>query len=115
MFEGTPAQMHASLERLAALPGDTRVFCGHEYTVNNLRFAAHVEPGNSDVTRAQERAAALRSRGEPTMGTTLAEERLCNPFLRPGSSAIRATLGIPEGADEVAAFAAIRSAKDSFR
>jgi hydroxyacylglutathione hydrolase len=115
MFEGTPAQMHASLERLAALPGDTRVFCGHEYTVNNLRFAAHVEPGNSDVTRAQERAAALRSRGEPTMGTTLAEERLCNPFLRPGSSAIRATLGIPEGASDVAAFAAIRSAKDSFR
>ncbi len=115
MFEGTPAQMHASLERLVDLPGDTRVFCGHEYTENNLRFAAHVESGNVDVARARERAASLRSRGQPAIGTTLDEERRSNPFLRPGSAAIRAKLGIPKDADDVTAFAAIRAAKDAFR
>ncbi|HTB73550.1 MAG TPA: hydroxyacylglutathione hydrolase [Polyangiaceae bacterium] len=115
IFEGTPAMMHASLERLAALPGETRVFCGHEYTASNLRFAAHVEPDNAAVARAVERTAALRSHGEPAVGTTIDEERQCNPFLRPGSAAIRATLGIAKDADDVTAFAAIRSAKDSFR
>jgi hydroxyacylglutathione hydrolase len=115
MFEGTPAQMHASLERLVGLPGDTRVFCGHEYTENNLRFAAHVESGNVDVARARERASSLRSRGQPAIGTTLDEERRSNPFLRPGSAAIRAKLGIPKDADDVTAFAAIRAAKDNFR
>jgi hydroxyacylglutathione hydrolase len=115
LFEGTPAQMHASLEKLTRLPGDTRVLCGHEYTESNLRFAAHVEPGNVDVVRARERAAGLRSRGEPAIGTTVDDERRCNPFLRAGSPAIRATLGIPKGADDVTAFAAIRVAKDGFR
>ncbi len=115
LFEGTPAQMHASLARLAQLPGDTRVLCGHEYTESNLRFAAHVEPANADVARARERAASLRARGEPAIGTTLEEERAHNPFLRPGSPAIRATLGIPANADDVTAFAAIRAAKDTFR
>jgi hydroxyacylglutathione hydrolase len=115
MFEGTPAQMHASLARLSALPGDTRVLCGHEYTESNLRFAAHVEPDNVEITRAQARAAALRARGEPAIGTTLEQERQSNPFLRPGSATIRATLGIPKDADDVTAFAAIRSAKDGFR
>ena len=115
IFEGTPAQMHASLERLAALPGDTRVYCGHEYTTSNLRFAAHVEPGNAAVASAQERAAALRARAEPAIGTTLDQERAENPFLRAGSAEIRATLGIPRDADDVTAFAAIRAAKDSFR
>ncbi len=115
MFEGTPAQMHASLERLARLPGDTRVMCGHEYTESNLRFATHVEPGNVDVVRARERAAALRARGEPAIGTTLDDERRCNPFLRADSPAIRGSLGIPKSADDVTAFAAIRAAKDSFR
>jgi hydroxyacylglutathione hydrolase len=115
LFEGTPAQMHASLERLMALPGDTRVLCGHEYTSSNLRFAAHVEPRNEDVARAQERATALLSRGEPAIGTTLDDERRCNPFLRVGSAAIRATLGIPNDADDVTTFAAMRAAKDAFR
>jgi len=115
LFEGTPAQMHASLERLTGLPGETRVLCGHEYTSSNLRFAAHVEPGNEDVARARERAKALQSRGEPAIGTTLDDERRCNPFLRVGSAAIRATLGIPRDADDVTSFAAIRAAKDAFR
>jgi hydroxyacylglutathione hydrolase len=115
LFEGTPAQMHASLTSLTQLPGGTRVYCGHEYTENNLRFAAHVEPSNADVTRARERAAATRGRGEPTVGTTLDEERRTNPFLRADSVEIRRTLGVPAGADAVTAFAAIRSAKDAFK
>ena len=64
LFEGTPAQMHASLASLLALPGDTRVHCGHEYTESNLRFAAHVEPSNADIRRAQARAAKLRGEGQ---------------------------------------------------
>jgi hydroxyacylglutathione hydrolase len=115
LFEGTPAQMHASLTRLLELPGDTRVYCGHEYTESNLRFAAHVEPDNADVATARERAARLRKDGAPTMGTTLEDERRYNPFLRPHSPTVRATLGIPPGADDVTAFAAIRTAKDGYR
>jgi hydroxyacylglutathione hydrolase len=115
LFEGTPAQMHASFARLRALPGDTRVLCGHEYTENNLRFAAHVEPGNAAVARARGRAAALRARGEPAIGTTLDEESASNPFLRTASPEIRATLGLARDADDVTAFAAIRAAKDTFR
>jgi hydroxyacylglutathione hydrolase len=115
LFEGTPAQMHASLSKLLELPGATRVYCGHEYTESNLRFAAHVEPANADVARARERAAELRRRSEPTIGTTLDEERAVNPFLRAGSPAIRASLGIASDADDVTSFAAIRAAKDEFR
>jgi hydroxyacylglutathione hydrolase len=115
LFEGTPAQMHASLSSLVALPGDTRVFCGHEYTESNLRFAAHVEPSNADVRRARERAAELRAQGRPTVGTTLDEEGRTNPFLRVRSAEIRATLGIASDADDATALGAIRTAKDSFR
>jgi hydroxyacylglutathione hydrolase len=115
LFEGTPAQMNASLASLAALPAGTRVYCGHEYTESNLRFAAHVERDNEDIMRATERATTLRSRGEPTIGTTLDEERRTNPFLRVDSPTIRETLGIPLEADAVTAFAAIRAAKDGFR
>jgi hydroxyacylglutathione hydrolase len=115
LFEGTPAQMRASLHALLELPSDTRVYCGHEYTESNLRFAAHAEPDNDDVKHAQGRAAAKRARKEHAIGTTLAEERATNPFLRDGSATIRATLGIAADADPVTAFAAIRKAKDSFR
>jgi hydroxyacylglutathione hydrolase len=115
LFEGTAAQMHASLSRLLELPGDTRVYCGHEYTESNLRFAAHVEPSNDDVEPARARAARLRSEGSPTVGTTLDEERRVNPFLRAGSPEIRRTLGVAASDDEVTAFAAVRAAKDCFR
>jgi len=115
LFEGTPAQMHESLSRLLELPGDTRVHCGHEYTESNLRFAAHVEPSNTHVASARERATKLRAAGQPTMGTTLDEERRVNPFLRLGSREIRTTLGITADADDVTTFAAIRAAKDTFR
>lgn len=114
LFEGTPAQMHASLERLRALPADTRVYCGHEYTENNLRFAAAIEPHNADVVMARARADRLRAAGQPTVGTTLEEEGRTNPFLRVRSLDIRRHLGVADGADDVTAFTAIRAAKDGF-
>jgi hydroxyacylglutathione hydrolase len=115
LFEGTPALMHASLSRLAELSPETRVYSGHEYTLGNLRFARHVEPSNPAGQAARDRAEALRARGEPTVGTTIADELAVNPFLRVRSREIRATLGIAPTASDVDAFAAIRAGKDSFR
>jgi hydroxyacylglutathione hydrolase len=86
LLEGTPEQMHASLQTLAALEPDTRVYCGHEYTQANLRYAAHVEPNNRDVARAGERAAELRARAEPTVPGTIEEELRTNPFMRAKSA-----------------------------
>ncbi len=114
LFEGTPAQMQASLSRLGELPPDTRVYCGHEYTESNLRFAAHLEPANAAVKSAQEDAAAMRARSEPTIGTTLEREKATNPFLRVRSLAIRAALAIAPDADDAQALGAIRKAKDTF-
>jgi hydroxyacylglutathione hydrolase len=115
LFEGTPQQMHSSLARLAELPADTKVYCGHEYTESNLRFAAFLEPSNADVAHARARARHLRASGAPTVGTTLEEERRVNPFLRMRSPEIRGALHIPAEADDVTAFAAVRAAKDTFR
>jgi hydroxyacylglutathione hydrolase len=115
LFEGTPAQMHDSLSRLAALPSDTHVYCGHEYTVANLAFAESVEPSNGAIRAARERATARRKQGEPSIGTTIAEETQVNPFLRVRSSEIRRSLRIDAEADDISAFGAIRRAKDSFR
>jgi hydroxyacylglutathione hydrolase len=117
LFEGTPELMHESLNRtLAGLPDETLVYCGHEYTVNNLRVAAHVEPGNPSVTEKAARARALRERGEPTVPSTLAEERLTNPFLRVESPEIRARYRAKLGADAPAAavLGALRAEKDAF-
>jgi hydroxyacylglutathione hydrolase len=100
LFEGTAEQMFANLQRIAALPGDVRIYCGHEYTLANARFAAHAEPDNADVARRLEQAAEMRGRGEITLPTTVAEERATNPFVR------------ASGSEE---FARLRSAKDSFR
>jgi hydroxyacylglutathione hydrolase len=90
LFEGTPAQMVDSLSKLAALPGDTRVFCGHEYTLANLRFAQAVEPANALLRQRRERAQAKRDRGEPAVPSTIAEERATNPFLRVDEPDVRA-------------------------
>jgi hydroxyacylglutathione hydrolase len=113
MFEGTPSQMAASLARLGALPPETRVYCGHEYTENNLRFAESIEPTPA-VAAARERASRLRASGAATVGTTIADERATNPFLRLGSPVIRSALSIDPRADEATAFAAVRKAKDVF-
>ena len=115
LFEGTPAQMHASLESLASQGDLARVYPGHEYTVQNLRFAASIEPTNGAVTNALHAAEAQRANGKSTVGTNIGRERETNPFLRTGSPEIRRHLGIDGGADAVTALAAIRKAKDAFR
>jgi hydroxyacylglutathione hydrolase len=112
IFEGTPAMMHASLSKLAALPEATRVYCGHEYTESNLRFAAFAEPENTNVTKKLERVRAMRQKGEPTVPSTIGEERATNPFLRAAEPTLRARF---PGADVVATFAAVRAAKDGFK
>ncbi|MDY0022259.1 hydroxyacylglutathione hydrolase [Arenimonas caeni] len=117
LFEGTPAQMLASLDRLAALPGDTRVCCAHEYTEANGRFARAAEPENAARDERLAEVAARRARGEPSLPSTLAGERACNPFLRvdaPGVLAgLAARLGQAPG-DRAEAFAALRAWKDGF-
>lgn len=110
LFEGAPAQMHASLARLGRLPAETRVYCGHEYTASNLRFAAHIDPTNEAVARKAERVAALRGRGEPSVPSTIGEERATNPFLRAADPALRQRFA----GSEAEVFAALRAAKDSF-
>ena len=112
LFEGTPAQMLASLERLAALPGDTLVCCGHEYTVANCTFALTQDPDNTALVARARQAAALRAHGLPTLPVSLAEERASNPFLRIDSAALVAALG---AGDRVERFAELRRRKDQFR
>ena len=115
LFEGTPAQMHTSLQALAACGSAASVYCGHEYTEQNLRFARHVEPANAAVGAAIERARVLRSEGKPTVPTRIEDELATNPFLRVRSPELRATLGIPDSADDAAALGAVRAAKDTFK
>jgi hydroxyacylglutathione hydrolase len=116
MFEGSPQQMLGSLERLAALPGDMRVCCGHEYTEANGRFARAAEPDNQARDARLEEVAGLRARGLPSLPSTMASERDCNPFLRVDAPGVKASLrerGV-DVADRVACFAALRSWKDGF-
>ena len=113
IFEGTPAQMLESLDRLAALPGDTLVCCGHEYTLANCAFAQTIDPGNAALARRAAQARALRERGAPTLPVSLAEEHACNPFLRVDHAAIAAAL--PEAQTRVERFAELRRRKDDFR
>ena len=113
LFEGTPAQMWTSLQKLRALPDATRVFCAHEYTQSNGRFALSVEPQNARLVARMKDVAAKRERGEPTVPSTLAEEKATNPFLRPDSADLQATIGMA-GGDLVSVFAETRARKDNF-
>ena len=118
LFEGTPAQMLGSLERLAALPPATRVCCGHEYTQANLAFAAVAEPGNAAAADHALSVAAARAAGHPSLPSTIALERAVNPFLRIDSPVIERTVAEWSGgepAGKVALFAALRRWKDAFR
>ena len=115
LFEGDPPMMSESLSKLAALDPRTKVYCGHEYTESNLRFAAHVEPSNAAVAQARAKASQLRKEGRTTMGATIADELSYNPFLRTSSPEIRHTLGIPASASPAEALGAIRKAKDAFK
>ncbi len=117
LFEGTPAQMVASLDKLAALPAETRVYCGHEYTVSNLRFALAVEPQSAALRARLERDRSKRDRGEPTLPSTIGEERATNPFLRASDAAIRDAAERHAGRDlpdRVAVFAELRAWKNAF-
>jgi hydroxyacylglutathione hydrolase len=118
LFEGTPVQMTRSLAKLAALPATTRVYCGHEYTLANLRFAAAVEPGNAALQERILREQGKRERGLPTVPSTIADERATNPFLRASEPAVFAAAEAHAGhalADAVAAFASLREWKNGFR
>lgn len=111
LFEGTAEQMWASLQRLAALPDDTRVYCAHEYTAANARFALSVDDDPAVKARA-EAIFAARERGEPTVPTTIGLEKATNPFLRAPVLAERVGA---DGEPDFKAFAAVRAAKDVFR
>lgn len=117
LFEGTPAQMLASLDRLAALPDDTVVCCTHEYTAANGRFARVADPGNPALGARLADVQARRARGEPSLPSTLGSERACNPFLRIDEPGVRATLSARLGhapRDRTEAFAELRAWKDGF-
>jgi hydroxyacylglutathione hydrolase len=113
LFEGTPGQMWSSLTKLRALPGDTRVYCGHEYTESNARFALALDPENPALRRRADEVRTLRAEGRPTVPSTLAVERATNPFLRADDPALQEAAGLA-GRDPIAAFAEIRRRKDVF-
>lgn len=116
LFEGTPAQMADSLARIAALPEATLIYCAHEYTEANLRFAAAVEPDNPEVAERCRRVAGLRAAAEASVPSTLAEEKATNPFLRCRQPAVLAAAQ-GQGAidtDPVAVFAALRAWRNNF-
>jgi hydroxyacylglutathione hydrolase len=117
LFEGTAAQMHRSLSRLAALPGDTRVCCAHEYTLSNLKFAHAVEPKNDELAQYTAWCEAQRAKGLFTLPSSIARERAVNPFLRVGESAVARTARAhgAESDEPVAVFAALRQWKNDFR
>ena len=113
MFEGTPQQMWTSLGKLKALPDATRVYCAHEYTQSNIRFALSIDGGNATLQARSRAVDALRADSKPTVPSTLAEERATNPFLRADEPTLAGSVGVLPG-DPVAVFAAIRKAKDVF-
>lgn len=118
LFEGTPAQMLHSLDRIAALPDDTLLYPAHEYTLGNLRFAAAVEPDNAETRQALAEVGAQRERDEITLPTRLGRERRINPFLRCRESAVREAASRHAGrtlAEPVDVFASVRQWKDGFR
>ncbi|WP_375261407.1 hydroxyacylglutathione hydrolase [Palleronia sp.] len=113
VFEGTPEMMWRSLSKLAALPGDTVICSGHEYTLANGRFALTIEPDNEALKKRVAEVEAARDRGQFTVPSTLAEEKATNPFLRASLQEVKELISMPQ-ADDAAAFAEIRARKDAF-
>jgi hydroxyacylglutathione hydrolase len=118
LFEGDAAQMMRSLGKLASLPDETAVYCGHEYSEKNLRFATTLEPGNPRLRDKLARVQETRRAGKPTVPSTIADEKATNPFLRTASPELEASVrrlvpSLPQG-DAVALFAAVRSLKDNY-
>lgn len=114
IFEGTHAQMWHSLEKIAGLPPSTLIYCGHEYTQSNIRFALSVEPGNEALQRRKAEVDALRAEDKPTLPVPLATELETNPFLRVNSPAIRQSLGFGPEAPPEKVFEELRRRKDKF-
>jgi hydroxyacylglutathione hydrolase len=117
LFEGTPRQMHDSLAKLAVLPDATRVYCGHEYTLSNLRFAQAAEAANPEIAKWEQAASALRARDEPTLPSTIGEEKRANPFLRcdqPGVIAAASQYAGKPLKDPVSVLGALREWKNNF-
>lgn len=114
VFEGTPEMMYASLEKLRALPDETVIYCGHEYTETNARFALTVDPDNPDLRHRYDQVKRLTAAGEATLPTTIALEKTTNPYFRVDDSAVRRHLGM-ERASPAEVFAEIRARKDAFR
>jgi hydroxyacylglutathione hydrolase len=113
VFEGTPPQMWQSLKKLMALPPETQVYCGHEYTLANAKFALSVEPDNEALKRRADKVAALRADNKPTLPTTIGEELETNPFLRAETPELQAAAGLT-GRDPADVFASVRRRKDNF-
>jgi hydroxyacylglutathione hydrolase len=113
LFEGDPAMMWTSLSKLMTLPDATQIYCGHEYTEGNGRFALTLEPGNQALVARMSEVRAQRARGEATVPSAMGLEKATNPFLRVNSAEIRKTLGM-EKASDVAVFGEIRKRKDDF-
>jgi hydroxyacylglutathione hydrolase len=113
LFEGTAEQMWDSLQKLKALPADTRTYCTHEYTQNNGRFALTIEPNNQALIVKMKQVADLRAHNRPTVPSTIGEELATNPFFREDSLSIRKSIGLPE-ASPAQIFAEIRRLKDRF-
>ena len=112
--EGTPQQFWSSLSALCALPDDTLMYCAHEYTESNAKFAVTIEPGNAALQARVAEIANLRAQGKPTVPTTLALEKATNPFLRPHSAELRQSLGLGPGVPDVEVWAETRRRKDNF-
>lgn len=113
-FEGTAEQMHSALiEKLSKLPDDTKVFCGHEYSLQNLKYANHVEPENAAILSKINWAKAKRDANEPTVPSTIAEEKQINPFMRVECESVQQFAKAPGNAIET--MSAIRKIKDSFK
>jgi len=112
-FEGTPDQMyHALIEVLSSLPDNTRVYCGHEYTVSNLKYALHVEPDNQDIQDKMSWSQGARGKDQPTVPSTISEEKLYNPFMRVNEKSVQEHAGVSDG---VTTMGYIRREKDNFK
>jgi hydroxyacylglutathione hydrolase len=115
MFEGQPGPMWAGLEQLRQLPDDTLIYCGHEYTVANARFALSVDPKNSTLAIRAAEVERMREAGKFTIPVSLGMEKRTNPFLRADNPVLAKAMGLPQDAEPAAVFAALRAAKDTFK
>jgi hydroxyacylglutathione hydrolase len=112
-FEGTAEQMYSALiEKLSKLPDETNVFCGHEYSLQNLKFGNHIEPDNETISNKIEWSKAKREANEPTVPSTIAEEKLINPFMRVGCEPVQK---FAKSSDPIETMSIIRKIKDSFK